>query len=104
MDDDELQAKMVNYSDTELWEVVKRPMELSRYRRSRELTALSKTGQLAPEQDDELEALVDQYDDWMHVRSTAMLILQQRGYDVMRHMKDINAEILRYYGGDDSEL
>ncbi|GIK65573.1 MAG: hypothetical protein BroJett018_33670 [Chloroflexota bacterium] len=77
-------------------------MELSRYRRPRGLTALSKTGQLAPEQDDELEALLDHYDEWVLIRSVAMLVLQQRGYDVIAHMKDINAEILRYYGDEGS--
>lgn len=65
-----------------LWALVWRPFDVARKLRMRELTAMSKEGDLTDLEDAELKQLLDEYDDYILRRSTALLILKRRGYDI----------------------
>lgn len=76
-----------DFSDDQLWVLVYRPFLLVQDKRLSELTALSKVGRLNEEELAEMEWLIDEYDRYVLLRSQALLLLKQRGYDVERRLK-----------------
>lgn len=55
--------------------------------RLRGLTETSKIGKLTDAEEIELDSLIDQYDDYVLARSTALLLLKRRGYDIEAYLK-----------------
>jgi hypothetical protein len=74
-------------SDDQLWAVVHRPLAWPQDARLRELTALGKSGALSDDEQAEMDTLLDVVDRYVLVRSQALLLLKQRGYDVERRLK-----------------
>lgn len=74
-------------SDEQLWAIVYRPLAWAQDVRLRELTALGKWGGLSGDDPAEMERLVDQVDRCVLLRSQALLLLKQRGYDVERQLR-----------------
>ena len=74
-------------SDEQLWALVYRPLAWPQDARLRELTALSKLHPLSENEQAEMEALVGQVDRYVLLRSQALLLLKQRGYDVEMRLK-----------------
>lgn len=74
-------------TDEELWAIVQRPLAFPVDIRLRELTALSKLGQLSPAQQEELDRLADHFDEYILLRSRALVVLKQRGHDVEQRLK-----------------
>ncbi len=70
------------YTDDELWSVVDQRLTQEQDARLRQLIALGKQGQLAADEQAEMERLVDLVDHQMLLRSEALLLLQQRGHDI----------------------
>jgi hypothetical protein len=70
------------YTDERLWAIVYQRLVWPHEARLRELLALGKAGQLAEAEKKELDALIRRVDHLTLIRSTAMLLLKQRGYDV----------------------
>jgi hypothetical protein len=79
--------QLENFSDEQLWALVHRQIAWPQDARLRELTQLSKQGLLSSDQQSELESLVDAYDQYVLLRSQALLHLKQRGYDVEQRLK-----------------
>lgn len=75
-------AEIETLSDERLWILVNWPFALARQTRLWELTARSKEDGLSEAENTELEQLIDKWDDYILRRSTALLILKQRGHDV----------------------
>ena len=69
-------------TDDELWAVVDQRLTRKQDTRLRQLIALGKQGQLAADEQAEMERLVDLVDHRMLLRSEALLLLQQRGHDI----------------------
>ncbi len=74
-------------TDEQLWAIVHRALAWPQDSRLRELTALGKQGRLSTEEQAELERLVDQVDRYVVVRSQALLLLKERGYDVEQRLR-----------------
>lgn len=55
--------------------------------RLRELTDLSKRGVLTNDEQIEMEGLVNAVDQYVILRSKALLLLKERGYDLEQHLK-----------------
>jgi hypothetical protein len=86
--DDELTPQLLGtFSDEQLWAIVYRSLAWPQDTRLRELTALGKRGSLSDEEQTEMERLVDGVDRYVLLRSQALLLLKQRGYDVERRLK-----------------
>ena len=75
------------FSDEQLWALVHRQIAWPQDARLRELTALGKQQTLSSEEQSELESLIDAYDQYVLLRSQALLHLKQRGYDVEQRLK-----------------
>lgn len=75
------------FSDAQLWAVVHRPLAWPLDARLRELTARSKRGDLTQDEQTELERLVDQVDNYILLRSKALLLLKERGHDIETRLK-----------------
>ena len=73
-----------SFADDQLWAIVYRPLAWPQDARLRELTALSKVGKLADDEQVEMERLIDQIDRYVLLRSQALLLLKQRGHDPIR--------------------
>jgi hypothetical protein len=71
-----------NYTDERLWALVYQNLAWPQEVRLRELLALGKAGQLNEKEKASLEQLIKHVDHLTLIRSTAMLLLKQRGYDV----------------------
>jgi hypothetical protein len=71
-----------NYTDERLWAIVYQNLAWPQEVRLRELLALGKAGQLSEKEKASLEQLIKHVDHLTLIRSTAMLLLKQRGYDV----------------------
>jgi len=85
---DDLNPAALNaFSDEQLWALVYRPFALAQDARLRELTALGKAGYLSDEEQSEMERLIEQVDQYVLVRSQALVLLKQRGYDVEQRLK-----------------
>lgn len=75
------------YSDEQLWAVVYQRLAWPQDTRLRELMALGKQGQITSDEQAEMEGLIDLVDHQMLLRSEALLLLKQRGYDVEKQLK-----------------
>ncbi len=69
-------------SDDQLWALVMSPFGIAQRLRLRELNLIGKQGELTDEEDAEMERLLDEVDDYVLRRSSALLILKQRGHDI----------------------
>ncbi len=78
---------LAQFSDAQLWGVVHQRLAWPGRERYRELVARSRSGDLAPGEEDELDALVEQIDRFTLLRSRALHELQQRGYDVSAYFR-----------------
>ncbi len=78
-----------NLSDNELWGIVHQNFALPQDTRLRELTALGKQGALTAANQAELDALIEAYDQFVLIRSQALLTLKQHGYDVEKILRFI---------------
>jgi hypothetical protein len=70
------------YSDEQLWAIVYQRLTWPQETRLRELIALGKAGIRSSAEAAEAEQLIDLVDRHMLLRSEAILILKERGYDV----------------------
>ncbi len=75
-------ASVETLSDEELWAIVHRPLAWAQEVRLKELTARSKHGGLSEVEIAEMNHLIDQVDQYVLLRSHALLLLKQRGHDV----------------------
>ena len=75
-----------NLSDEELWEKVHQPLAYKVDTRLRQLTEMGKARDLSAEEQVELEGLIKEYDSYVLRRSKAMLLLKERGHDVMEQL------------------
>ncbi|MHB8625261.1 MAG: hypothetical protein ACYDBJ_11365 [Aggregatilineales bacterium] len=82
-----IQKRVEELSDEQLWAIVYRPLAWTKDIRLRELTSLGKFGGLSADEQAETERLVDQVDRYVLLRSQALLLLKQRGYDVEHHLR-----------------
>jgi len=80
---DELQA----YNDDQLWAMVHQRLAWTQDARLRELIERGKQENLTSAEQAELEALIDLVDHQMLLRSEALVLLKQRGYDVDQLLK-----------------
>lgn len=74
-------------ADAQLWAVVYRQFAPDKDNRLHELTAMGKNRALSTNEQAELESLISQYDRYVLLRSKALLVLKQRGYDVERRLR-----------------
>jgi hypothetical protein len=75
-------------SDEQLWAIiVYRPLAWTQDIRLRELTALGKFGGLSADEQAKTECLVDQVDRYVLLRSQALLLLKQQGYNVEHRLR-----------------
>ncbi len=79
--------QLVKFSDEQLWALVHRQIAWPQDARLRELTARGKQGRLSEDEQSELEALIDAYDQYVLLRSQALIQLKQRGYNVEQRLK-----------------
>ncbi len=79
--------QLASFSDEKLWALVHRLLAWPQDARLRELTTLSKQGTLSPADQSEMEALLTAYDQYVLMRSQALLHLKQRGYDVEQRLR-----------------
>ncbi len=79
--------RLNDYSDEQLWAVVYQHLAWFQEARLRELVALGKQGQASDEDKAEIERLIDRVDRYMLLRSRALLLLKQRGYEVEKQLK-----------------
>jgi hypothetical protein len=79
--------QLTNFSDEQLWGLVHRMIAWPQDARLRKLTELGKKGLLSSDEQSELESLIDAYDQYVLLRSQALLHLKQRGYDVEQRLK-----------------
>ncbi len=79
--------ELTNFSDEQLWALVHRPIAWPQDVRLRELSDLGKHGALSVDEQSELETLIDAYDQYVLLRSQALLLLKQRGHDVEKRLK-----------------
>ncbi len=70
------------FADDQLWTIVRRPFASTPDNRLRELTEASKQGHLTDNEQAEMETLIEAVDRYVFLRSKALLLLKQRGYDV----------------------
>ncbi|MBA3873101.1 MAG: hypothetical protein H0X30_28540 [Anaerolineae bacterium] len=79
--------QLVTFSDEQLWALVHRLIAWRQDARLSELTRLSQQGSLSAADQSELESLIDTYDQYVLLRSKALLLLKKRGYNVEQHLK-----------------
>jgi hypothetical protein len=80
-------SDLEDFTDEHLWAIVHRRFALPLDMRLRELTALGKHGNLSNQEQEELEQLVSAADRYIVLRSKALLLLKQRGFDVERRLE-----------------
>jgi len=81
-------AHMETYRDDQLWAVVYQRVVWPQKERLHELVEHSKEDALTPQEQAELEALLDEVDRYTLLRSKALWLLQQRGH-VVEHLLTI---------------
>jgi hypothetical protein len=82
-----LDAALDTYTDEQLWAVVYQRLAWTENERLRDLVAQGKHTLLTPDEQAELESLLDQVDHYTMIRSRALSLLQERGQDVERYLK-----------------
>jgi len=75
-----------DYTDTNLWAVVHRRLNWTQSLRLRELIAKTKDDSITQDERTELELLIDLNDEFMVLRSQALLLLKQRGHDISDYL------------------
>ncbi|MFZ4828805.1 MAG: hypothetical protein ACOYLB_15755 [Phototrophicaceae bacterium] len=75
------------YSDEQLWAIVHRHIAWHHETRLRELVAQAKEKHLPEAEYAEMEGLVDEVDRYMLLRSQALILLKERGYQVEQQFK-----------------
>lgn len=75
-------AELDTYSDDDLWDLVEEPVPPALKARYQDLFRWEAQGELAPDEQDELDALSAEVDARMRRRDVALEILRARGYDV----------------------
>ena len=83
----QLGPTMDTLTDAQLWALVYRRLAWPEDVRLRELTARGKQGALTDDEQAELAALIARADRLTLVRSRALLLLQERGYNVRDHLR-----------------
>lgn len=73
---------LADYTDEELWALVHGRLAWPQDARLRELIARGRMGQLADDEQDEMERLIALVDHQMLLRSEALLLLKGRGHNV----------------------
>jgi hypothetical protein len=80
-------AALSGYSDAQLWAVVYQRLAWPQSQRLRELSANKKLERLTDEEQHELEDLLSANDRAMLLRSEALCLLKNRGYDIEAYLK-----------------
>ncbi len=80
-------GQLESASDEALWALVFRPFGWRQDERLRELTGQGQNRLLSADEQGELERLIDQVDQYTLLRSTALVLLKGRGYDVESRLK-----------------
>ena len=75
------------FADDQLWAIVYQPFAPAQDSRLRELTEHSKQRPLNGDEQNEMEILIDTVDRYILLRSKALLLLKQRGYDVEQRLQ-----------------
>jgi hypothetical protein len=75
------------YSDEALWAIVHRHLAWHQETALRDLIAQSKQAQLSDRKFAEMERLIDQVDQYMLLRSQALVLLKQRGHDIQQYLQ-----------------
>ncbi len=75
-------AQLEFLSDDELWQVARTTLSPDESERMQELTLKQQRDGLTPQEQQEAEALLHQYDRTMLVRAQAAALLKERGHDV----------------------
>lgn len=75
-------SALPDFSDAELWAVVYRRLPWMQSLRLRELSSKRVQGSLGTNEEKELDSLLARVDGDMLLRSEALVILKQRGYEV----------------------
>jgi hypothetical protein len=70
------------YSDEQLWAVVYQRLAEPEGRRMRELVERGKQTGLPPDEEAELNKLTEKVNDHLLLRTRALVLLKQRGYDI----------------------
>jgi hypothetical protein len=79
-------AALPSYTNEQLWAVVYQRLPWMQSQRLHELSAKQKLEELAPDEQDELEALLALNDRAMRLRSEALLLLNNRGHDIATYL------------------
>ena len=78
---------LVNYSNEQLWGVVYNRLSWSQSLRLRDLSAKNKEQELTEAEEAELNRLIDLVDQYMLLRSEALLLLKQRGQNIDDYLR-----------------
>ncbi len=87
-DVDVVLEEMDGYPDKALWEIVYQRLTMSERRRLDDLIEKGKQGARTPAEDSEVQALLDQVERQMLLRSKALALLVERGYDIQSRFRD----------------
>ncbi len=79
--------QLQSYDDERLWALVHQRLAWPQDTRLRELIALGKQGQITPDEQAEMERLINLVDHQMLLRSEALLLLKNRVHDVDKQLK-----------------
>jgi hypothetical protein len=80
-------AALNSYSDEQLWAVVYQRLAWPQAQQLHELSAKKKLGELTKDEQRELEDLLTANDHAMLLRSEALLLLKNRGYDIATYLQ-----------------
>jgi hypothetical protein len=78
---------LTHYSDEALWAIVHRHLAWHQETILRDLVAQSKQSTLSDRKFAEMEHLIDQVDQYMLLRSQALVLLKQRGHNVQHYLQ-----------------
>ncbi|MBK8025056.1 MAG: hypothetical protein IPK19_27535 [Chloroflexi bacterium] len=76
-----------HYADEQLWAVVHQHLAWPQDARLHELISIGKSGQITESEKTEMEQLIALVDQYMLLRSHALFLLKQRGYEVEKRLK-----------------
>lgn len=92
LNDDTLQAERIalsKFSDAQLWAVMYRNFPPSQSLRYQDLTDRQKHELLTEAEEEELDTLVHRADLYMLLRSEALLLLKNRGYNILAWQQQV---------------
>ena len=87
VDWEHLAARLDTLDDAELWALVYRRVAWTAADQLHDLTTRGNKDPLSDAEQDELAALVDEFDRMTLLRSHVLLILQQRGHNIRNHLQ-----------------